>query len=433
VRERERERETEERERRGREREGRSSPLKKRRNKKQNKQALFSFEGVIADTRAAQAEAWRRVSSRRALAWPPPEVSLWGSGSGGGGEESPFISPPAPSAPSAPASNSSRLLPPRVALVCSLRPERAITEVLQWTRDYGLASKIAAEVAHEYLAIVRGDDDDDDGVSDAGAVAAAGASATGANEKVPKPFFSSPRPGVARWLAALRSARVPCAVVTSLDRRTLLSALERMGLLHDDLLLAPSAAASFVTAEDGAESLAHSLLAGALKLGRPPNACCAFVASPSGVAAAHNASMRAVAVVTGEHSSHDLRSADATVTRLDELAVIQVRRLFSSSPEGTPGAFMGKQKERAPGAGGGEMKVSVFLGGPFFGADNGERGKRTLRIASLSRVPFSILLLKPLSINETTHQGPGATAAGSTPTPTPRRGGRAGGGGSPAG
>ena len=252
---------------------------------------------------------------------------------------------------------------------------------------------------------------------------------------MPKPFFSSPRPGVARWLAALRSARVPCAVVTSLDRRTLLSALERMGLLHDDLLLAPSAAASFVTAEDGAESLAHSLLAGALKLGRPPNACCAFVASPSGVAAAHNASMRAVAVVTGEHSSHDLRSADATVTRLDELAVIQVRRLFSSGARrGLRGRLWGSRRSGLPGPEEVKMReVSVFLGGPFFGADNGERGKRTLRIASLSRVPFSILLLKPLSINKTTHQGPGATAAGSTPTPTPRRGGRAGGGGSPAG
>jgi len=101
------------------------------------------------------------VSSARALAWPPPEVSLWGreSGSGGGEERSPNDAPAAAAA-APPSSPSSLLLPPRVALVCSLRPERAITEVLQWTRDYGLAAKIAAEVAHEYLSIVRGDDDD---------------------------------------------------------------------------------------------------------------------------------------------------------------------------------------------------------------------------------------------------------------------------------
>lgn len=303
------------------------------------------------------------MSSARALAWPPPEVvSLWGRESGsGGGEEERSPNDDAPAAAAAPSSSTSSLLPPRVALVCSLRPERAITEVLQWTRDYGLASKIAAEVAHEYLSIVRGDEDDgefDDFDAD------------GKKKKNDSKtfFFSSPRPGVARWLSALRSARVPSTIVTSLDRETLLAALERMGLLGGGhgggggggafspssarLLLSPS---SFVTAEDGAESLAQSLLAGALKLGRPPNACCAFVASPAGIAAAHNASMRAVAVSGLEHSAHELRSADATVSRLDELAVIQVRRLFSGAggPEGEVGAFMGKQKERAPGAGGG--------------------------------------------------------------------------------
>ena len=344
--------------------------LKKRKKMTTFQKALFSFEGVIADTRAAQAEAWRRVSSARALSWPPPEVSLWGreSESGGGEERSPNDAP-APSAapPSSPSSpSSSLLLPPRVALVCSLRPERAITEVLQWTRDYGLAGKIAAEVAHEYLAIVRGDDDDDefhgiDGGGERGGGAESG-NAEARRDKAGSFSFSSPRPGVARWLSALRSSRVPSTIVTSLDRETLLAALGRMGLIGgggggggappSPLLLSPS---SFVTAEDGAESLAQSLLAGALKLGRPPNACCAFVASPAGVAAAHNASMRAVAVCGLEHSAHELRSADATVARLDELAVIQVRRLFSGGggPEGTPGAFMGKQKERAPGAGGG--------------------------------------------------------------------------------
>ena len=368
------------------------------------------------------------MSLARALAWPPPEVTLWGGGSGssgsgsgsGSGEDrssSPSLSP-----------SSSLLLPPRVALVCSLRPERAITEVLQWTRDYGLAGKIAAEVAYEYLAIVRGDDDNNDKVDGTGNESDKNNNDADGSKKNRPPFsFSSPRPGVARWLSALRSARVPSTVVTSLDRETLLAALERMGLLSgsDGILLSPS---SLVTAEDGAESLAQSLLAGALKLDRPPNACCAFVASPAGVAAAHNASMRAVAVSGAEHSAHELRSADATVSRLDELRVIQVRRLFSSGgAEGAPGAFMGKQKERAPGAGGGKESFFSFLFSFFSLGRNKLSTKQNTHF-------LSSFYHRPQKKKKKHLQAPGETAAGSTRTPTPpRRGGRAGGGGSPEG
>jgi len=305
--------------------------------------ALFSFEGVIADTRSAQAAAWTAVAAERGLPWPPREAT---------GLSPPPPPPPPPSSSSSSSSSSSLSseetsfsisIPPRVALVCSLRPERAITEVLQWTQDWGLASRIAADVAHRYVDIVR-----DDG-------------------------FCSARPGVAKWLSALQSAKVPAAVVTSLDRQTLLAALERMGLIPSSSSSSSpsssSAFSSFVTAEDGAESLAHSLLAAALKLARPPNACCAFVSSPAGVAAAHNASMRAVAVLQGGdgYGAHELRSADATVARLDELRVIQLRRLFANGVggsgvgEGDVGG-MPRQKERVDKGGGGNTDGKDWRG-----------------------------------------------------------------------
>ncbi|CAI5962056.1 unnamed protein product [Closterium sp. NIES-64] len=52
----------------------------------------------------------------------------------------------------------------------------------------------------------------------------------------------APLEGVQEWLDALQKAGVPCAVATSIDRLTLLSALDRMKLLHHFQ--------AFVTAED---------------------------------------------------------------------------------------------------------------------------------------------------------------------------------------
>lgn len=52
-------------------------------------------------------------------------------------------------------------------------------------------------------------------------------------------FFSSlpvfiqlrnPVEGLVEWLDAVCTARIPCAVVSSLDRRNMLEALERMGI-----------------------------------------------------------------------------------------------------------------------------------------------------------------------------------------------------------
>ncbi len=47
-----------------------------------------------------------------------------------------------------------------------------------------------------------------------------------------------------------------------------------------------------VTAEDGTETIAETLLSAAYKLQRPPNQCVVFDSSPSGIAAAHNCTMK---------------------------------------------------------------------------------------------------------------------------------------------
>ena len=47
-----------------------------------------------------------------------------------------------------------------------------------------------------------------------------------------------------------------------------------------------------VTAEDGTETIAEALLSAAYKLQRPPNQCVVFDGSPSGIAAAHNCTMK---------------------------------------------------------------------------------------------------------------------------------------------
>ena len=95
-----------------------------------------------------------------------------------------------------------------------------------------------------------------------------------------------------------------------------------MGLQH--------AFQALVTAEDGMETRAQQLLSAAIKLGRPPMQCAAFVADIEGITAAHNTSLRAVAVI-GVHPQYRLGTADLTCGTLGELTVYNLRRLFADA------------------------------------------------------------------------------------------------------
>eukprot|EP00250_Pteridium_aquilinum_P019371 c24404_g1_i1 orf=165-1085(+) len=144
----------------------------------------------------------------------------------------------------------------------------------------------------------------------------------------------APREGLREWLEALATAGVPCAVASSLDRFNLLGALQRMGLYKYFQAV--------ITHEDGMDSMAHRFLSAAVKLDRPPSKCVVFEDDPRGIAAAHNCSMKAVALI-GSHPAYELTQADLAVSSFSELSVINLRRLFANK-----GAeFMDLQKQPA--------------------------------------------------------------------------------------
>lgn len=144
----------------------------------------------------------------------------------------------------------------------------------------------------------------------------------------------APREGLKEWLEALATAGVPCAVASSLDRFNLLGALQRMGLYKYFQAV--------ITQEDGMDSMAHRFLSAAVKLDRPPSKCVVFEDDPRGITAAHNCSMKAVALI-GSHPAYELTQADLAVSSFSELSVINLRRLFANK-----GAeFMDLQKQPA--------------------------------------------------------------------------------------
>ena len=172
-----------------------------------------------------------------------------------------------------------RLHPSDAALRCGL------------TTDPEEAATIALEVAHAYTAHVASE-------------------------------LATPRPGVCAFVGALSAAGCAVAAVGALDSASLRSALRRSGLDA----LAPACG----SLEDG-DAVAQRLLASALRLGHAPRACVAFVPCAGSIAAAHNASMRAVGVASPSARRHELARADATVGRVDELTAYNLRRLFANA------------------------------------------------------------------------------------------------------
>jgi hypothetical protein len=253
----------------------------------------------------------------------------------------------------------------------SMSAERAVMDILGWTQDMKEAKALAHDVASEFAGRFRS--------------------------------LEEPENGVTHWLRALASARVPCAIVSNLDRyRSSLcepsvvcsrctwlergcltvpgcwpgqewmnqasACLEAKSLPPGKGLILPFTPClraptyhrhmrrmrrrsmhcrhtlidtmtrlrirnyfqTMVTAEDGMETRSQQLLSAAIKLGRPPNQCVAFVSDMQGITAAHNSSLRAVAVA-GRHPGYRLGTADLTCGTLGDLTVYNLRRLFANS------------------------------------------------------------------------------------------------------
>uniref|UniRef100_A0A803NBW3 Haloacid dehalogenase-like hydrolase superfamily protein n=1 Tax=Chenopodium quinoa TaxID=63459 RepID=A0A803NBW3_CHEQI len=141
-----------------------------------------------------------------------------------------------------------------------------------------------------------------------------------------------PLEGVEEWLEAVSTARIPCAIVSNLDRRIMVEALDRMGI--------KKYFQAIVSEEDGMEAMAHRFLSAAVKLDRKPSKCIVFEDDPRGVTAAHNCTMMAVALI-GAHPAYDLVQADLAVANFSELSVINLRRLFAHKGSN----FMDLQKQ----------------------------------------------------------------------------------------
>ncbi|XP_010464789.1 PREDICTED: uncharacterized protein LOC104745288 [Camelina sativa] len=133
--------------------------------------------------------------------------------------------------------------------------------------------------------------------------------------------LTEPKEGLRDWLDAVSTARIPCAVVSNLDRKNMINALERMGL--------QTYFQAVVSEEDGMESIAHRFLSAAVKLDRKPSKCVVFEDDPRGITAAHNCTMMAVGLI-GAHRAYDLVQADLAVGNFYELSVINLRRLFAN-------------------------------------------------------------------------------------------------------
>ncbi|PIA58045.1 hypothetical protein AQUCO_00500163v1 [Aquilegia coerulea] len=144
--------------------------------------------------------------------------------------------------------------------------------------------------------------------------------------------LTKPIEGVKEWLDAVSTARIPCALVSCLDRKCLLETLHQMGL--------NKYFQAIVTKEDGMDSIAHRFLSAAVKLDRKPSKCVVFEDDLRGITAAHNCTMMAVALI-GAHPAYELVQADLAVASFSELSVINLRRLFAHKGS----TFMDVQKQ----------------------------------------------------------------------------------------
>jgi beta-phosphoglucomutase-like phosphatase (HAD superfamily) len=281
--------------------------------------AIFAFDSVVADLAPVKEAAWRLLAKRRGFALTEAQlraVDLKGA---------------------------------------HLAPDAVAARVLGWARSWEEARSLALEHAALGAELLASEGPDllmealggGDGGGGGGASSSSSSSSAAATSQ-PHPLARA-RDGAAEWLSALSRHGVPLAAVSSLDRRTLQRCLDRVGL-HDHF-------DALVSADDEPESLAERLLMASVKLNRPPSACASFDATPEGVTAAHNASMRCVACAGGGAGihRHALRGADLTVFSLRELSVVNLRRLFAGAD--APGRLtLAREKgerERDGGGGGG--------------------------------------------------------------------------------
>jgi len=175
-----------------------------------------------------------------------------------------------------------------------MRPERAIMQQFLWSDDWGDTQKLAFEHFENKAECLR----------------------THAFE---------PSEGVIQWLTLLKQYEVPCCFAsgTEFDKAAAEQIMAKAGLTEYFT--------SCVTAEDGCETVEQTYLVGSIKVRRPPSRCVVFEDDPKGVAAAHEATNKVVAINNGRHGA-DLRHAEIRVTDFSDLSLMSLRNLFKDAP-----------------------------------------------------------------------------------------------------
>ena len=123
------------------------------------------------------------------------------------------------------------------------------------------------------------------------------------------------------WLDLVGEFQIPCSLVSFFDRSTIETLMKK---LHME-----SKFAKIVTAEDEVENRSQAYLKASMDLQRPPEQCAVFCTTVESITAAHNCTMRAVAVV-GHCTAPQLSNADLTILNFEELTIYNVRRLFAN-------------------------------------------------------------------------------------------------------
>ena len=189
--------------------------------------------------------------------------------------------------------------------VRDMMAERLILHVFKWTSDIKEARKLAFD-HHELLVGLLSEE-------------------------------SEPRdPSVLKWLDAVFKQKIPCAIVSGFDRRTVRRLLERLSIDVTQVTI--------IAAEAELESRSERFLMACMELRRPPEQSIVFCNCVESIIAAHNITAKAVAVV-GDSTAHQLSGADLLLppSGFDELTIYGLRRLFADQGEG----FMNLKKKRS--------------------------------------------------------------------------------------
>lgn len=180
-----------------------------------------------------------------------------------------------------------------------MKSEQAISEVLCWSRDRTELRRMANRKEEIYQALQGG--------------------------------IYSFMPGSKEFVGVLMHYKIPMALVSTRPRKVIESAMGEIGIVGNFNVIV--AAEDVQRGKPDPEMFAYA----AQLLNFIPERCIVFGNSNLTVEAAHDAQMKCVAVAS-KHPVYELRAADMVVRRLDELSVVDLKKLadIETSEFGSP-------------------------------------------------------------------------------------------------